>query len=104
MIPGEWKPLLGALALPPAAPLLVVLLGLLWATRRRAFGLLLAFVGVAGLWFLSCNAVAVLLARTLLPQVPPVQPQDLRAVQVIVVLGGGVLPQAPEYGAAQPGP
>ena len=71
MEPGELKPILAALALPPATPLLAALLGLV-------------------------------LARTLLPPVPAVQPAQVRTMQAIVVLGGGVLPQAPEYGAAQP--
>jgi uncharacterized SAM-binding protein YcdF (DUF218 family) len=45
-----------------------------------------------------------LLARHLQPPLEAVQPRQLQEVQAIVVLGGGVLPQAPEYGVAQPGP
>jgi uncharacterized SAM-binding protein YcdF (DUF218 family) len=101
---AEWKPVLTALAMPPAAPLLLVLLGLLLATRRKAAGLLLAFVGVMLAWALSTNVMALALARHLLHDVAPAQPQQLHTVQAIVVLGGGVLPQAREYGAAQPGP
>jgi uncharacterized SAM-binding protein YcdF (DUF218 family) len=104
MLPGELKPILNALWLPPAGPLLLALLGLLWAQRRRAAGTAIAVIAIALLLALSSNAIAVLLARTLLPQVEAVQPQQLRNVQAIVVLGGGVLPPAPEYGgAAQPG-
>ena len=102
MIPGEWKPVLGALLLPPTGPLLLALLGVLWARRRRALGTALALAGILGLGAISCNAVAVLLARSLLPQVAPAQPRDLQRIQAIVVLGGGVRPQAPEYGAPQP--
>jgi uncharacterized SAM-binding protein YcdF (DUF218 family) len=102
---GELRPLLTALALPPILPLLLVLLGLLLAAvRRRGAGLAIAFLGTAGLWLLSCHAVAMLLADLLLPYVPPAQPAQLARVQAIVVLGGGVLPEAPEYGAAQPSP
>src|SRR3954471_3440311 len=101
---AEWKPLLTALAMPPAAPLLLVLLGLLLAIRRKSAGLLLAFVGVLLAWALSTNVMALALARHLLRDVEPVQPGQLASVQAIVVLGGGVLPQAREYGAAQPGP
>ena len=104
MLPGELKPVLAALVLPPAGPLLLVLLGLLLATWRRAFGLLVAFVGLLLAWALSTNGVALALAQHLLPEVVAVQPQQLKSVQAVVVLGGGVLPAAPEYGSAQPGP
>lgn len=104
MLPGEWKPVLAALVLPPAGPLLLVLLGLLIALRSKAAGLLLAFCGFLLAWALSTNAVALALATHLLAPVQPVQPQALASTQAIVVLGGGVLPKAPEYGIAQPGP
>src|SRR4051812_48559455 len=104
MLPGEWKPLLAALVLPPAGPLLLVLLGLLLATWRKATGLLLAFVGVVLAWSLSTNGVALALAHHLLRAEAIAQPRQLEGVQAIVVLGGGVLPRAPEYGVAQPGP
>lgn len=104
MSPGELKPVLATLVLPPAGPLLLLLLGLLWAGRRRAAGLALAALGFAVLWLLSCNAVAVALAGRLLPPVQAAQPAQVAGMQAIVVLGGGVLPQAAEYGNAQPGP
>ena len=50
---GQLKPILAALVLPPAAPLLLALLGLLLAARKKALGLLLAFAGIALLWLLS---------------------------------------------------
>jgi uncharacterized SAM-binding protein YcdF (DUF218 family) len=100
---GELRPLLTALALPPVLPLLVVMLGLvLVMLRRRGAGVALAFLGAAGLWLLSCQGFAMLLASSVLPYVPAAQPAQLARVQAIVVLGGGVLPEAPEYGAAQP--
>ncbi|WBY01314.1 YdcF family protein [Ramlibacter tataouinensis] len=105
MLPGELKPILTALVMPPTAPLLLALLGLLLAARKRVrAGLTIAFIGIAGLWLLSCHAVAIALAHTVLPQVPAAQPAQLAQarVQAIVVLGGGIVPQAPEYGAAQP--
>jgi uncharacterized SAM-binding protein YcdF (DUF218 family) len=100
---AELKPVATALVLPPGGLLLLALLGLLWARRQRGAGLALAGTSLLALWALSCHGVAVLLAQNLLPQVPPVQPDQLRQVQAIVVLGGGVLPRAPEYGAVQPG-
>lgn len=102
---GEIKTLVAALVLPPAGPLLLAALGLVLARLRwRRTGLVLGLAALAVLWFLSCHAVALSLWRTLLPPVAAVQPQDLRAAgtQAVVVLGGGVVPQAPEYGAAQP--
>lgn len=100
---GEIKPLLTTLVLPPASLLLLMGLGLLLALRKKSGGLSLALVATGALWLLSCHAVAVWLAATLLPQYPPVSVAALKAspVQAIVVLGGGVHPVAPEYGEAQ---
>lgn len=123
---GELKPLLAALALPPTLPLLVVLAGALltlnsrWRSRTKAgvrighgqrlgqrLCLACVLLGTACLWLLSCNGVAVWLARTALPQVAVIPPSDAaqlkaKGVQAVVILGGGVLPDAPEYGSAQP--
>lgn len=100
---GELKPILAALVLPPTAPLLLVLVGLLLAARKKAAGLALAFLATALLWLLSCHAVAVWLALNLLPQYPPLSLAALKSsgAQAIVVLGGGVHPVAPEYGEPQ---
>lgn len=106
MYPGELKPVLTALVMPPAAPLLLLGLGLLW--RKRALGGLLCLLGLASLWLLSCNAVAVWLAQTLLPQTSALPPATAatalhaRQVQAVVVLGGGVRPTSPEYATPQP--
>lgn len=102
---AELKPILAALLLPPAGPLLLAMAGLfLCLARRRLAGILIGVTGLTLLWFLSCNVVANSMARSLLPSVQPLSLQQLQAanVQAIVVLGGGVLPQAPEYGQAQP--
>ena len=107
MIPlGELKPVLTTLLLPPAAPLLLLVFALLLAVRRKATGLVLAFLSAALLWLLSCHAVSVLLARNLLPQYPPLSVAALKSsgAQAIVVLGGGVHPVAPEYGEPQAAP
>lgn len=104
MSPGELKPLLTALVLPPAGPLLLALIGLALTGRRWLAGAIVSLVGIATLWFLSCNAVGVGLAHTLLPQVEPlnVRGAELANVQAIVILGGGVIGDSPEYGAARP--
>ncbi|RYY93069.1 MAG: YdcF family protein, partial [Comamonadaceae bacterium] len=99
---GELRPLLTALALPPVLPLLLVLLGLLVALRRRGPGLSIALAATAALWVLSCHAPAAWLAQAVLPATRAAAPAELARVQAIVVLGGGVVPDAPEYGVAQP--
>ncbi|MEO5658193.1 MAG: YdcF family protein [Polaromonas sp.] len=105
---GAFKPLLTSLLMPPLAPLLLTLLGvLLLAFRKKRSGLVLATLSLAALWLLSCTGTAVWLARHALPQFAAVSTQQLHAnrVQAIVVLGGGLLPDAPEYGGiAQPSP
>jgi uncharacterized SAM-binding protein YcdF (DUF218 family) len=100
--PGELKPILTALVLPPTGPLLLALLGLAVARRRRAAGLGFVALCIIAAIALGSHAMARVLARELLPAVAPVQPQQLQDVQAIVVLGGGVQPVAPEYGSAQP--
>lgn len=107
MIAGELKPVLSALVLPPAGPLLLMAVAGLLAWRgRRRMAWLAGGTGVASLWLLSCPAVAVVLAAHLLPQVSPTRPEVLRAldVQAIVVLGGGIDDPSPEYGTPQPSP
>lgn len=103
MLPGELKPILTAIVMPPASPLLLALLGVLVAARRRVrTGVAIAVLGIAALWLLSCYAVAAWLAQSVLPQAAPIRPAQLAQAQAIVVLGGGIAAQAPEYGAAQP--
>jgi uncharacterized SAM-binding protein YcdF (DUF218 family) len=54
------------------------------------------------MWLLSSPAVAFWLSLHLLPQVSPINPEDLKRqqVQAIVVLGGGVENEAVEYNSA----
>lgn len=101
---GELKPVLTALVLPPAGPLLLAACGLWCVKRRPGLGKAMVATGLLTLWLLSCNAVAVALSKTLLQLPAPLAISDLsaRRVQAIVVLGGGALPEAPEYGQAQP--
>lgn len=104
MLPGELKPILSALVLPPASFLLLALLGVLLLLRRHVrLGATLALLALASLWLLSCHGVAMQLARWILPPLQPVRAEQLAQVQAIVVLGGGVFATAPEYGGtAQP--
>jgi uncharacterized SAM-binding protein YcdF (DUF218 family) len=107
---GDFKALISPLVLPPAGPSLLALLAVLTIVglkraprvRRVAWGLVL--VSLLALWLLSCHAVALRLTGWLLPLPSPVSESALASMrpQAVVVLGGGVLAQAPEYGAAQP--
>ena len=97
---GFIKPLLTNVALPPAAPLLLAFIGLLLARRRKRTGLGLAALSLAALWLLACHGTAVWLTRHALPQFQATTADELktRQVQAIVVLGGGLLLGASEYG------
>ena len=101
---GELKPLLTRLAMPPLSLLLLALIGLFGIAKRKRGSMALATLSLVFLWLLSCHGMAVLLARTVLPQFAPVSAAQLKTakVQAIVVLGGGLLPLAPEYGQPQP--
>jgi len=102
---GNLKPLLTALAMPPLSLLLLAALGVLLALReRQRSGLALVVLSLASLALLSSHGMAVWLARHALASFQPVSLQRLVTdrVQAIVVLGGGLLPLAPEYGSAQP--
>ncbi len=101
---GALKPLLTLLVLPPLGLLLLAALGWLLAVNHKRGGLALVGVSLALLGLLSCHGTAVWLARNILTQYPPLPVAALKAsrAQAIVVLGGGVLPQAPEYGSPQP--
>lgn len=107
---AEWRPLLAALALPPAGPLLLAALGWLIVRRRRWFGSLLLALGLAALWLLSCHAIAVQLSQGLLRSVPALPPATVaehlkfQQVQAIVVLGGGVQARVPELDGPLPSP
>ncbi|MES2482607.1 MAG: YdcF family protein [Pseudomonadota bacterium] len=101
---GLWKAIVAALALPPAGPLLLAFVGLLMLRAGRAFGTVIGTIGLGLLWLLSCHAVSIELAKVLLPRVDPVGLVELRRarVEAVVVLGGGLLPEAAEYGVPQP--
>ena len=100
------KPILTSLALPPLSLLLLALLGLMLTRKHKRTGMTLVTLALALLWGFSCNGTAVWLAQNALPGYPPTSAAQLQdnKIQAIVILGGGVLPQAPEYGLAQPGP
>jgi uncharacterized SAM-binding protein YcdF (DUF218 family) len=85
-----------ALLLPPTSPLLAAAVGLLLLSRRPLLGRWLIAGGLAVLWLLSlpicAYALIVWFARA-----EPVDLQQARAAQAIVVLAGGIRRSAPEY-------
>jgi uncharacterized SAM-binding protein YcdF (DUF218 family) len=84
------------LILPPAGPLLLAILGLLLARRRRKLGMALVIAGVASLWVLSLPIVGDHLTHWVegYPALDLSKPVD---AQAIVVLGGGGARFAPEF-------
>lgn len=100
---GIFKPILTSFLMPPMAPLLLALLGMYWVFRKKRAGPPVVMLALVLLWVFSCHGIAVLLAANVLPQFEPVTKAQFKTnkVQAIVILGGGLLPLAPEYG---PGP
>jgi uncharacterized SAM-binding protein YcdF (DUF218 family) len=91
------KKLISALVLPPLLPLVLIFFGLIFIQRRWRGGYLLAWLGLAiGLASISPLAVNGMLAP--LEPAAPLQLANAESAQVIVILGGGRTPNAPEYG------
>lgn len=105
----SWKPVIGALLLPPVPFLVLVLFGARLLLPRRGLGWLVILFGVVMLWLSACSGAARGLSQLLLP--PPAalsfdRVRELRAEAVakkplaIVILGAGTEPFAPEYGVS----
>ena len=91
--------LIKLLLLPPGGPFLISLLGVfLWRWRPR-LGLSLLIVGVVAGYLLSIPLTAALFSRSLQTE-PPLNEYFLPVHELgaIVVLGGGLHEDAPEYG------
>lgn len=102
----SWKPVITALLLPPVPFLLLMLLGARLILPRRGWGWLVIIVSVLGMWFSACLGTAHFLTPLALH--PPAalsldRIKELKAENkgqiAIMVLGGGLEPYAPEYGA-----
>lgn len=89
------KDLLVILLLPPGNGLLLICLAGLFRRRRWAFGL--AAIGTALLILQSLPPVAGALMASLEARAGPVL-ADVQGARAIVVLGGGLQTEAPEYG------
>jgi uncharacterized SAM-binding protein YcdF (DUF218 family) len=91
------KKLLTALVLPPTGPLLLAFAGALTVRRRPRLGGVLLWTGLLTLLALSLAPVSYLLLR-LANDAPAVRIEDARTAQAVVILGGGLRRDAPEYG------
>ncbi|AWI75950.1 hypothetical protein CEW83_12580 [Parazoarcus communis] len=91
------KKLISVLILPPLMPFALILIGLLMGRRRPRSGRMLVWTGlVSGLLLITPAPVGLLLEP-----LEPRQPLSLSAAtdaQAIVILGGGRMSNAPEYG------
>jgi uncharacterized SAM-binding protein YcdF (DUF218 family) len=105
----SWKPVIGALLLPPVPFLVLILLGARLMLPRRGLGWLVIFFSVVMLWLSACSGAARGLSSLLLPSPAALsfdRVRELRAeVQAkkplaIVILGGGTESFAPEYGVS----
>ena len=83
--------------MPPLGPIILVVGGLALARYRRNFGRILAGVSLTALVILSTPRMAGFLISGL-QKFPPIDSSQLAKCQAIVVLGGGVYRDAPEYG------
>lgn len=101
----HWKPVIGALLMPPTPWLLLLIVA--WWLRRRRSGVWLLSLSIAGLWLGNCEAVGSWMERRLRApaELTLAQVADLRRSlsgrnPVVLVLGGGAIALAPEYGEA----
>lgn len=96
--------LAGQLVLPPGSILVLAIIGLI--ARRRWWGKALLLLSLAALWLLSTAPVRDALIRPLEVSSPPLGAdriaglRDQAASTAIVLLGGGIREQAPEYAGA----
>ena len=91
------KSLARNLILPPAGPLVLAVVGLLLMPRRRKLGVALVIVAVGFLWVCATPVVADVLTR-FAERYPSLDPSKPVNAQAIVILGGGSMRIAPEYG------
>jgi uncharacterized SAM-binding protein YcdF (DUF218 family) len=91
------KLIVTSLVLPPGGPIVLAALGLLLWRRWPRAGRVLAGAGVIVLWLASLPIVANALV-TALGGARALDIDAARQAEAIVILGGGVRPQAPEYG------
>lgn len=91
------KSLARNLILPPAGPLILAVMGLLLVPRRRRLGGTLMVTGVAMLWLCATPVVADVL-MSMAEGYPPLDVSKPVSAQAVVILGGGGVRNAPEFG------
>ncbi len=98
MIDPYWvKALLKQLVLPPTGSLLVSAFGLVVVRSHPRLGRSLVLIGILSLFLLSMPVVSNLL-RQGIGGSPVLDLERAKSAQAIVILGGGIRPDAPEYG------
>lgn len=97
-----FRKLVGTALLPPVGPVLLLGMGLALIPRRRVLGLATAWFAALFLMALSIPWVAGELTLAIGGVSEPVSPEKLREAQAIVVIGGGLRPDAPEFGTDAP--
>jgi uncharacterized SAM-binding protein YcdF (DUF218 family) len=93
------RKIIAGFVLPPAGPLICIVLGLALISRRPRLGKTLAWLGLSSLIALSLPAVS----SWLVDVAGGAEPLDLSkpiAAQAIVITGAGVRVHAPEYGGS----
>ena len=95
-MPREFTDPLALLLLPPAGPLLALVLGAILRRRHKYVGLTIGLLGFTALWLSSLEVVGNSLIRTLEP--PPATESELANATAIVVLGATRIHASPEYG------
>ena len=91
-----FKKLILSLALPPAGTVVLVIIGAVLARYRLLAGRFIVGLGLAMLLVLSTPWAAGVLVDGLQKN-PPISESQLATCQAIVVLGGGIYRDAPEY-------
>ncbi len=91
------KKILTALILPPTGPILCAFLGCILVGRSRRHGMIVVLTSLSVLFMLAIPLVGNTLLGSL-EHFPPISRSELSQVDAIVILGGGIYPNAPEYG------
>ena len=95
-MPREFTDPLALLLLPPAGPLLALVLGAILRRRRKGIGLAIGLLGFMALWLSSLELVGNSLIQRL--ERSPASEAELAKAAAIVVLGSVRIHASPEYG------
>lgn len=101
-----WRPVLGALLMPPVPFLVLVIVGARLFSRYRVRAWLAVLIGCLGLWASTTQIVGQGLTHWLLPPVRSLAPTEIAELKkaprtAIVVLGAGHRDLASEYGVSE---